>query len=628
MMRGSRRYSLVADGSNNRRIQIVAGANVPSGLGISGPANITGTETYGTKQSLGNNKSNYERYERDLLEGLIQYETDTFTRKIQNDMYFTDPIISSAIDISSNMPYSNFEISGTKDKARRAKYTASVNAMQIRDMLPKISREIKVEGKHISLMNFDDTDKKFTSIIPYAPQWCTVNPIPVFGRDPLIDVKYPEYLMKLVNTDDEHMQRELSQYAEDLVDLIKEGKSRLDPKFVLYIARTPFTWSPYGVSLLRRLIPLWLFEKSLARGTIDLAGRRQKAILHIMMGDENWLPTNDQLRQISELFINADNDPLGAIVATRPGIDTNEVRGDTGGWSWTESYDTLTQIKLKGLGYSDSLFSDFSVQAAEQTINATLEGMQTERDDITNRVFYNKMFLTIAVENDFKKDTKTEITGSDDRRRRLIDQIRSDSDYISRSSQHVMYSSDEEAINPEDYDLPIVRYEKNLKVSTNDALFNNLGTLAERGFPAPLRMQAATLGIPFQDLLEGLDQDVIDREAVEAYKNKLPKSASQDGDDEDGGDNGNMFMESSDIWRKVIGRNPHAKARRVNRNFDSVIHKDTLTGKELSRKGKMVRMEKENKVIMEAAARVRDSQNAREKASRTKGDKSYSYKRR
>lgn len=633
MLRGARRYALTADASGQRRISLTANAHslVPTGMGSSGPQNITGTQSPGRTSSRANNKQNFERYEEDLLENFIQYQTDTFTRKIQNDMADMDPIICSALDISSTLPYSNFELSGTSSKERRSKYTASVNAMQIRSMLPKISRELKVEGKHISSMNFDDTDKRFTSIIPYSPDWCTVNPIPVFGRDPLIDVKYPDYIQKLLNTTDEDMKLELSEYAEDLLTMLKEGKTRLDPKYTLYLARTPYTWSPYGISMLRRLIPIWLFEKALAKGTIDLAGRRQKSILHIIAGDESWLPTNQQLQDISKLFIDADNDPIGAIVATRPGIDTQEVRDSGNSWSWTESYDTLTQIKLKGMGYSDAIFSEFSVQTAEQTINATLEGMQSERDELTQRVFYNKMFLTIAVENDFKKTKKDiEITGSDEQKE-LLKQIRAyreESDYISKYSQHVMLSSDREAIDPEEYDLPSIRYEKNLKVASNDALFNNLGTLAERGFPAPLRVQSAALGVPFQDMLDGLEQDVKDREFVAAYQKRLPQTAAQDGEEE-GGD-GNMFMESMDFkrkgktWRELIGSNRSARTDR--HSMDKVVHKDTLTGKELSRKGRNVRMDKENNIIMEAASRIREHEQAVEKASRRTNNKSYSYK--
>lgn len=576
-----------------------------AGANAAAPQSVTGT-TSGMSQNGGNRK-NYDRYERDIMEGFVQYNSTASIRKIQNDIFYFDPIVGTVVETRSNLPFSNFELSGCESKERRLKYTASVNAMQIRSMIPRISREKMVEGYHISYMNFDDEEKRFKSIIPHNPEYCGITPIPVFGRDPLIDVTYPEHIIAAAKSNDPDMQAELAEYAEDLVDMIRDKKTRLDPRYTLYIARTPFTWSPYGISYLRRLIPIWLYEKSLARGTIDLSGRRQKALLHLIMGDEEWLPTNEQLTQITQLFIDADNDPIGAMVATRPGIETNEVRPGSDHWRWDESWDSFTTMKLKSLGVPESIFGDFSVQAAESTLSSFLEDMINEREEFTQRIFYNKMFLIIATENDFKLTNKQrELTASD----KMIQQFRDSHDYISYNSQHVMLGANE-TIDPALYDLPQVRWEKSLRIVSNDTLFNNLGVLAERGMPAPLRMQAALLGMSAEDMFAGLAQDVEDRKIIADYQKKLPKSAAlpgaEGGDDDGGGGEGaDMFMESQDKWSKLIGSNPGARIK--NRSFDSIEQRDPATGKVLSRKGRIHKINRENSIIIEAAERIRSNQ--------------------
>lgn len=619
MLRGANRYVLTSN-EDRRSIQLRANApGISSGTGPGGGGaaqNITGTT--GHQRTAGNNKQNIERYQRDLLDGFIDYNTESQIRPIQNDIYFSDPICGSIIDIRSKLPFSNFELSGCESKERRNKYTSSVNAMQIRSMFPRISRERMVEGKHVSFMNFDDGEKRFKSIIPYNPEYLSVTPIPIYGRDPLIDVNYPAHIINAIKSNDEDMKAELENYAEDLVTMINEKKTRLDPKFTLYVANQPFSWSPFGISVLRRVIPLWLLEKALMRGTIDMSGRRQKALRQIVAGDQDWLPTNEQLGQLTQLFIDADNDPLGAIVATRPGVEINEV-GGVDFWRVDESWDAFTTVKFRALGVSESIFGDLSVQAAEQTINSTLEDLNSEREEITHRVLYNKMFLIIADENDFKLKTSKELTSSDYDSLSPLDKYKYSTDRITKHSEHVMLSAGEEPIDPQEYDLPQVRWEKSLKIVSNDALFNNLGTLAERGMPAPLRMQAAVLGVSAEDMFAGLAQDAEDRKMIADYQKKLPQPPAEPGEDDGGGGDNSMFMESMDKWRRIIGSSPTAQTK--NRDFSNIERRDTQTGKVLSRKGRNYKEDRDNKVILEAAERIR-SNSRKDKHTR---DRSYSY---
>jgi len=625
MLRGARRYTLNAD-SGTRKIELTAGYSSfgNSGQGASAPQTVTGTTpNVGATLQKGNQKQNIERYSQDILSGFVDYEVTSEIRRIQHDMYFFDAISGYVVDIRSKLPFSNFELSGTESKERRDKYTSSINAMQIRSMLPRIARERLVEGKHISYMNFDNADKKFTSLIPQNPEYCTLTPIPVYGRDPLVDVNFPDHVLKAIKSEDPDMKAELERYAEDLVQMVNEKKTRLDPRFMLYTARTPFAWSPYGISFLRRIIPIWLYEKALARGTIDMSGRRQKAIMHIMMGDDEWLPTNEQLTQITKLFIDADNDPVGAMVATRPGVSIDEVRAGGTEWKWDESFDTITTMKLRGLGVSEAIFGDLSVQAVENTLSTFMEDMLDEREDMEQRVFYNKMFPIIAEENDFKKSKEKILTASNIAQASLLEQYRYKNDYISRRSERITLGASD--IDPSELDMPVIRWEKSLKIVSNDTLFNNLGTLAERGMPAPLRMQAALLGVSAEDMLKGLDQDIEDRKIIDEYQKKLPRPPAAEG--EEGGEGGaNLFMESSDNvhsrWNNLIGSNLGARAR--NRSFENLEQRDTKTGKILSRKGKDHVRNGENKIIMEAADRIRHRYGQEKPIANRK---SYSYKR-
>lgn len=57
----------------------------------------------------------------------------------------------------------------------------------------------------------------------------------------------------------------------------------------------------------------------------DVASISGKKILHIVVGDANWSPSAEELREIADLFSSALQDPLGSIVVTRPGISASIV---------------------------------------------------------------------------------------------------------------------------------------------------------------------------------------------------------------------------------------------------------------------------------------------------------------
>ncbi len=48
-------------------------------------------------------------------------------------------------------------------------------------------------------------------------------------------------------------------------------------------------------------------------------------LLHVEAGTESWCPTEDELRELADLFAKAELDPHGSVVVTRPGVRVHEV---------------------------------------------------------------------------------------------------------------------------------------------------------------------------------------------------------------------------------------------------------------------------------------------------------------
>jgi hypothetical protein len=175
--------------------------------------------------------------------------------------------------------------------------------------------------------------------------------------DPIIDMKVPKNLVELFNSKDDRAKKALKNLPEFYKQAVQGastgGSNRggggrgggnriaLDPASTVYIGRKTFSYSSIGTSAFRRLIPLWIMEKALMRGTMEQAYARQRAILHITMGDEVWEPTDQEMQAGANLFATANLDPTGAVVVTRQGVLTNEVRRGDDLWKHCLAGDTL-----------------------------------------------------------------------------------------------------------------------------------------------------------------------------------------------------------------------------------------------------------------------------------------------
>ena len=47
---------------------------------------------------------------------------------------------------------------------------------------------------------------------------------------------------------------------------------------------------------------------------------KSRRVIHVVAGNENWDPSQEEMQQITNLFSDAFNDPKGAVVVTRDGV--------------------------------------------------------------------------------------------------------------------------------------------------------------------------------------------------------------------------------------------------------------------------------------------------------------------
>lgn len=473
-----------------------------------------------------------------VLEGLLPTKNLKKMREIYRDMYLHDPICGAVIDMISNLPFGPFSLSGVPDTSMLLTYLKSCESIRLQSLLPALTSDYMVNGAFLGVLNYDPSEKIFDSVSPQDINNAELEFIPIFGNTPLVTLVFPQgYASFMSRTGDPRVQKALKWVPKALQEAMKKGRLDLNTENTLFVPRRSSSYDFVGTSILQRLAPIFLMEKALMRGTIELAYRRQRAILHVVVGDEDWTPSQTDLDSVATLFMNADRDPVGSIIATRPGIQVNDIQPGGEFWRSDSISDQMTSLKLKALGVGESfLGTDASVNSVENAMNVFTRQLEAFRTLITHDVLYNKIFPLVAATNNFVRD-------SDD------SGYKSYAMFKDESTGHMSVLSSgtaagriaEEDIDASKYHIPTVTWHTSLNggMSGSDRL-EMLKNLSAVGVPVPLRILAATAGLSLADIMNGKDEDLQMRKELKAY-NKLIQKDMQSAD---GGGEGGDFASS------------------------------------------------------------------------------------
>ena len=289
------------------------------------------------------------------------------------DMYLHDSVAGSAVDIQSTFPFSDWELRGLDAKDIQI-YNDCLERLGLQELLSQISISYLTDGFFAGSLVFDPRQKQFMDILIHDALCCEIINSPFHNIDPTITVHTNGMTKFYLENPSEYAKAYLSAMPKQFLDLLKGDAFELDPVSTLYIARRQLTDRAY-TSYLQRLLPMYLIEKVLFRGTLVEAQRRQRATTHIQAGDDLWTPTDDELHAITEMFQATEADPLGAWIATRNNIQVSEFRTAGDIWKWYETSESLTPMKLRALGISDAFLSGDACLTGD-TLVSTSEGLK------------------------------------------------------------------------------------------------------------------------------------------------------------------------------------------------------------------------------------------------------------
>jgi hypothetical protein len=457
---------------NSTRVE----AGLFSGLGASG----------GSGASMSVNsfwQSNYQY----MMTGLLPADPhliDTSTLQLfYRDIYLFDSVAGSMVDLISTFPFSDWKLSGLDDHDLEF-YNTALERLDIKQMLPTISLAHLVDGFFCGSLVFDPSSKQFIDTMIHDALSVAAIPSPFWNIDPTLNVRVGQATQQFMHDTSEYARRYLDTMPPQFIDMLRSGAFTLDPVTTLFVPRRSTTDRSY-TSFLHRILPMYLYEKTLYRGTLTEAQRRQRAMTHITMGDDNWTPTGEELFAMVREFQSAEADPLGGWVATRNAVQTVDVRPGGEMWRWDDVSESLTPMKLRAMGTSEAfLAGDASYAAGESAYSSFMESMDAYRNKMTYRVFESKIFPLVAVVNNLYKE------GARHRAKpgHIIDFLFN-------------------AANRQSLKMPILQWKKDLTVNGEENTMEMLDMASSKGVPIPMKMWMAAAGIDPDSIERDLTND-------------------------------------------------------------------------------------------------------------------------
>jgi len=521
-----------------------------------------------------------------MMMGLTPQVESSFHR-LYRDMYYFDSIAGSSVDLISQVTFSSeFSLGGISNPKIAQVYEEALERLNTRTLLPEMSTDHLVLGAHCSSLLYNKQKRQFADLMCHPIETLTITDLPFYSQDPIINVKFPANVQAAVNSSSPSISHLRDLVGDSILKKIQSGSLDLDPLTTIYIPRKTFSYTEMGTSYFKRLLPWYLIEKNLYRGTLVESARRQRGILHLTLGDgDEWIPQLSDMEFFTDLFMNADSDPLGAIVATRSGISVEEVRQGGDFWKVTDFADSVMPYKLRALGISEGFLNgEASYNVADSSMTIFVEMLRSYRDMMTRKFFYDRVFPLISMVHGYTVNARGKVS------------IREELKNVSSVSEALKMMNDGSKLL-----IPTVTWAKTLKPEGDSTYMELLNTLTEKGLPIPLRVLAAAGGLNLDELFRQQDDDLALRKKLADYNKALEQYAPKPA--EDGMSESRGLILSSDTGSSAVlqysgGKRPPL----LGRQFDPEITATTKTGKPsmMSARGQRDKNERVNRLIVKA----------------------------
>ena len=422
----------------------------------------------------------------------IPRDTRTMNR-LARLIYLTDPVAGPAIDFYREIPFGPVILAGVKDKNRQRFYNDALDALNLSRYLPYLAGDILTVGRLITHLILNESVGYWDELIVHDSDYILVEPSPIIGEEPTIDLIVPQQYRKWATSTDPRVVKQRAKLDKRLVRMMAAGNTiPLDPENTIFVPRRMSANDDLGTSLVMRIITIITIEWAYLQA--ETTGLRRRAAPWTVVNagiEDKWEPTPDELLAIQDMLMAAEEDPVGAKLVFRNGIEMKTEGGHSEIAKWLDHWDTLKAAKLQGLGMNEAFATgEASWSYLESMLSLGMERIRNFRRFIAEEVIMEGILAPLARLNGFYRRTQSEL------------------DHRIRTSSRV----------DANLDVPTVEWSRSLQPTSDKDYLDILSLLEEKGLPVNLRKWAQSGGYDIDEALEGIPEDLELRKKLAKYK--------------------------------------------------------------------------------------------------------------
>jgi hypothetical protein len=413
-------------------------------------------------------------------------------------IYLRDDVGGPCADLYRELPWSDGQVVGMDDdKKKRQLYEDALKALGIIDWMPEISGEFITMGKVCIHLLWNDRKGFWDNMIIHDPDFIHVEPIPLAGADVKVDLlPSPEIRRWLMSPDprDRAARRKLPRAV---LTLLQRGQPvPLSNMNTIYAPRRAAPYDYIGTSMYTRMLDFIAYQKALINVMVTACRRRAGPVTSITAGTDKWEPSPQELDDIVAMYLSAEADPIGAVLAFREGVNIDRQPVGPGDyWKVSDEDSYLTEGKMRALGINDALLSgDANWSTTESALSQFMNRIKAHRDYLTRLIIHGHIFLELARRHHIVKTTQAEL------------------------NHRIRYRNIFKEPSDEDLDIPEWRWAKSLEPTMDEDYLRMLGDLEDHGVPIPLRDWAAAGGVDLSRMLRQLPEDIKIRKTIKPWQ--------------------------------------------------------------------------------------------------------------
>lgn len=430
--------------------------------------------------------------------------------KVVRLIYLTDPVAGPAIDFYREVPFGPVVLGGIKDEKRLQFYYDAIDRLRLQRHLPWLAGDILVDGRLITHFLLNERLGMWEEMIIHDSDYVIVEPSPILGEEPTMDLIVPPQYQRWATSPDPRVVRQRRRIDKNLIRMMAAGATiPLSPENTIFVPRKAAANDDTGTSLSVRILPIIAIEWAYLQSEVTGLRRRAAPWTVVKAGiEDKWEPSPEEMMAIQDMLVAAEEDPVGAKLIFRNGVEIDQIGGHTEIAKWLEQFPSLKEAKLQGLGMNEAFATgEASWSYLESMLSLGMERIRNFRQFIALEVIQEGILAPLARLHEHYKRPQ------------------SDLDHRIRTS----------AKTDDNLDIPSVEWSRSLQPTADRDYLDILDMLEQKGLPIPLRKWAQSGGYDLEEALDGMKSDLELRKTLAEYKKQIKSITPKEEEEEEGG---------------------------------------------------------------------------------------------